>query len=164
HWASWWLDGARYADTNGYVKDRPRSMWRYRDYVIAAFNSDMPFDCFTIEQMAGDMLPNATEAQKIATAFHRNTMINEEGGIDTEEYRFRSIVDRVQTTSTVYLGMTMQCCQCHNHKYDPLSQREYYQFFALLNNQDEPILETPTTAEKQARATVEKQIAAMESK
>ncbi len=163
HWARWWLDAARYADTNGYEKDRPRSMWRYRDWVIDAFNQDMPFDRFTIEQMAGDMLPGATESQRIATAFHRNTMINEEGGIDTEEYRFRSIVDRVQTTSTVFLGLTLQCAQCHNHKYDPISQREYYQFFALLNNQDEPILETPTAAEREAKEAIDRQIAATEA-
>jgi hypothetical protein len=142
-WALWWLDLARYADTNGYEIDRPRSIWLYRDWVVAAFNSNMPFDQFSIEQLAGDMLPGATEAQRIATGFHRNTFINEEGGHNWEQFRWESIVDRVNTTSTVFLGLTMACAQCHDHKYDPISQREYYEFFAFLNNDDEPLLEVP---------------------
>lgn len=140
-WARRWLDLARYADTNGYEKDRARSMWPYRDWVIDALNDDMPFDQFTIEQIAGDMLPGATSAQRIATGFHRNTMINEEGGIDPLEFRFHAMTDRVATTGTVWLGLTLLCCQCHTHKYDPIAQREYYQLMALLNNADEPVMD-----------------------
>lgn len=161
-WARHWLDIARYADTNGYEKDRPRSIWPWRDWVIEALNKDMPFDEFTIEQIAGDLLPNATPAQRIATGFHRNTMQNEEGGIDIEEYRFRAVVDRVQTTATTWLGQTMQCAQCHNHKYDPFSQKEYYSFFGLLNDADEVDYEIPDAGISQRRAEVLKQIAAME--
>ncbi len=142
-WARPWLDAARYADTNGYEKDRARSIWPYRDWVINALNQNLPFDQFTVEQLAGDMLPRASRDQMVATGFHRNTMLNEEGGVDVEEFRFASIVDRVNTTATVFLGLTLSCAQCHDHKYDPLSQREYYQFFAFLNNADEPELEVP---------------------
>ncbi len=137
-WARRWLDKARYADTNGYEKDRERSIWPYRDWVVNAYNADMPFDRFTIEQLAGDLLPNPTPEQKIATGFHRNTMRNEEGGIDVEEYRYISVVDRTATTGSAWLGLTIGCAQCHTHKYDPITQREYYQFFAFLNNTDEP--------------------------
>ena len=137
-WALWWLDLARYADSNGYESDRSRSIWSWRDWIINALNIDMPFDQFTIEQIAGDMLPDATPAQRIATGFHRNTWINEEGGHDWEQFRYESVVDRVHTTSTVFLGLTMACAQCHDHKYDPISQREYWQLFAFLNNADEP--------------------------
>ncbi|MFO0877139.1 MAG: PSD1 and planctomycete cytochrome C domain-containing protein [Gemmataceae bacterium] len=146
-WARRWLDLARYADTNGYEKDRPRSIWPYRDWVIQALNADMPFDQFSIEQLAGDLLPGAGTHQRVATGFHRNTMLNEEGGIDPLEFRFHAMNDRVSTTGTVWLGLTLQCAQCHNHKYDPISQREYYQLFAFLNNADEPELEIvePTT-------------------
>jgi hypothetical protein len=133
-WARPWLDLARYADTNGYEKDRRRAAFHYRDWVIDALNRDMPFDRFTIEQLAGDMLPGATIEQKIASGFHRNTMFNEEGGVDQEEALWETIVDRVNTTSTVWLGTTLACAQCHNHKYDPFTQREYYQFFAFFNN------------------------------
>ncbi len=140
-WARRWLDLARYADTNGYEKDRPRSIWPYRDWVINALNADMPFDQFTIEQIAGDLLPNATQQQRIATGFHRNTMTNEEGGIDPLEFRFYSMTDRVGTTGTVWLGMTLVCAQCHSHKYDPIAQKEYYQLMAFLNNADEPEME-----------------------
>ena len=129
-----WLDLARYADSNGYEKDNPREMWKYRDWVINAFNADMPFDRFTLEQIAGDMLPNATVDQRIATGFHRNTMLNQEGGIDPEEARFETIVDRVNTTATVWLGSTLACAQCHNHKYDPFSQKDYYRFYAFFEN------------------------------
>ncbi len=111
--------------------------------MIAALNADMPFDQFTIEQLAGDMLPDATLAQRIATGFHRNTMLNEEGGIDPLEFRFHAMIDRVATTGTVWLGLTVGCAQCHTHKYDPIPHREYYQFMAFLNNADEPELEVP---------------------
>jgi hypothetical protein len=139
-WGRHWLDLARYADTNGYSIDSPRTLWPYRDWVIAALNKDIPFDEFTIEQLAGDLLPNASRDQRIATGFHRNTMINEEGGIDPEQFRVEAVFDRVNTTASVWLGVTFGCAQCHNHKYDPFSQREYYQLFAFFNNQDEATL------------------------
>ncbi len=143
-WGRHWLDLARYADSNGYSIDAPRSMWPYRDWVINALNKDMPFDQFAIRQLAGDLLPNATTDDLVATGFHRNTPINEEGGIDLEQFRVDSIVDRVNTTGTVFLGLTVGCCQCHDHKFDPISQREYYQLFAFFNSVDEPKLELPT--------------------
>lgn len=142
-WARRWLDLARYADTNGYEKDRPRSIWPYRDWVIHALNDGMPFDQFTIQQIAGDMLPEATLDQRIATGFHRNTMLNEEGGIDPLEFRFHAMTDRVATTGTAWLGLTLGCAQCHTHKYDPVSHHEYFGVMALLNNADEPELELP---------------------
>ena len=142
-WARRWLDLARYADTNGYEKDRDRSIWPYRDWVIDALNADMPFDQFTIEQLAGDMLPDATLDQRVATGFHRNTMLNEEGGIDPLEFRYHAMTDRVATTGTTWLGLTLGCCQCHTHKYDPISHTEYFQIMAFLNNADEPTLELP---------------------
>jgi hypothetical protein len=160
-WARRWLDLARYADTNGYEKDRVRSIWPYREWVIKALNADMPFDRFTIEQIAGDMLPNATPEQRIATGFHRNTMTNEEGGIDVEEFRFHALVDRIGTTGTVWLGLTLGCCQCHSHKYDPFSQHEYYGLFALLNNADEPEMNVPDEAVRDKRAEIEAKIAAI---
>ncbi len=133
HWARVWLDLARYADSKGYEADRARTMWPYRDWVIRAFNDDMPYDQFTREQLAGDLLDNPTRDQLIATAFHRNTPTNDEGGTDDEEFRVAAVVDRVNTTMQVWMGTTMACVQCHTHKYDPISHREYYQFFALLN-------------------------------
>ncbi|MBA4187952.1 MAG: hypothetical protein C0467_08025 [Planctomycetaceae bacterium] len=129
-----WLDGARYADSNGYQADYERFMWRWRDWVIDAFNTNMPYDQFTIEQLAGDMLPNATVSQKLATGFNRNHRINTEGGIIAEEWRIETVVDRVDTTFSVWQGLTMGCCRCHDHKYDPVSQREFYQLFAYFNN------------------------------
>ena len=139
-WGRWWLDQARYADSNGYSIDSPRSIWKYRDWVVEALNDDMPFDQFTIEQLAGDLLPNASVNQQVATGFHRNTQINQEGGIDREQYRIDSIFDRVATTGTVWLGLTIGCAQCHDHKFDPISQEEFYRLFAFLNNQDEPTI------------------------
>jgi mono/diheme cytochrome c family protein len=136
-WGRHWLDAARYADSNGYSIDAPRSIWKYRDWVISALNADMPFDRFTIDQLAGDLLPRATAEQKIATGFHRNTQINEEGGIDLEQFRVEAIVDRTNTTGNVFLGLTIGCCQCHDHKFDPLSQKEYYQLYAFFNNVDD---------------------------
>ncbi len=134
HWASMWLDLARYGDSQGYQKDPYRSIWRYRDWVIQAFNDDMPFDQFTIEQLAGDLLPNATENQILATAFHRNTMTNDEGGTDDEEFRTAAVIDRVNTTWEVWQGTTMSCVQCHSHPYDPFRHEEYFQSFAFFNN------------------------------
>ncbi len=144
HLGRQWLDLARYADSNGFTIDSAREIWKYREWVIDALNQDMPFDQFTIEQIAGDMLPEANLSQKIATGFHRNTLVNEEGGTDDEQFRVESIVDRVSTTSAVFLGLTLGCAQCHDHKYDPFSQREFYQMFAFFNGSDEPKLEIPT--------------------
>ncbi|MGE4002364.1 MAG: DUF1549 domain-containing protein, partial [Planctomycetaceae bacterium] len=133
-WARHWLDLARYADSNGYQADQFREMWAYRDWVVNAFNSDMPFDRFTIEQIAGDLLPAATLAQRIATGFHRCTTCNVEAGVDPEENRVNQIVDRVNTTGTVWLGTSLECAQCHTHKYEPFTQQDYYQLFAFFNN------------------------------
>lgn len=146
-WGRWWLDQARYADSNGYSIDAPRQIWKYRDWVVEALNADMPFDQFTVEQLAGDLLPNATQSQKIATGFHRNTQINQEGGIDKEQFRIDSVFDRVATTGTVWLGLTVGCAQCHDHKFDPILQKEYYQLFAFFNNQDEPTLKVTEPAQ-----------------
>ncbi len=134
HWARPWLDAARYADSNGYQADQLRSIWPFRDWVIDALNADMPFDRFTIEQIAGDLLPGGTLSQKVATGFHRCTTCNVEAGVDPEENRTNQVIDRVNTTATVWLGTTMECAQCHNHKYDPFTQRDYYQLFAFFNN------------------------------
>lgn len=162
-WARRWLDLARYADTNGYEKDRVRSMWPYRDWVINALNADMPFDQFTVEQIAGDLLPQATQAQRIATGFHRNTMINEEGGIDPLEFRFHAMTDRVATTGAVWLGLTVGCAQCHTHKYDPIRHTDYYNLMAFLNNADEPEMEIWTDALRNKRKQQEAEIAALEA-
>jgi hypothetical protein len=134
HWARQWLDLARYADSAGYADDPPRTIWGYRDWVIRAFNRNLPFDQFTVEQLAGDMLPNPTDDQLIATAFNRNTQTNNEGGTNDEEFRNVAIVDRVNTTMATWMGTTIACAQCHDHKFDPISQEEYFQFFAILNN------------------------------
>ena len=162
-WARRWLDLARYADTNGYEKDRVRSIWPYRDWVIDALNADMPFDQFTIEQLAGDMLPNATLSQQIATGFHRNTMINEEGGIDPLEFRYHAVVDRINTTATTWLGLTLGCAQCHTHKYDPIPHREYYAMMAYLNNADEPQIPVPQPEIAARRQQLLDQIARLEA-
>ncbi len=133
HWGRKWLDLARYADSAGYADDPPRTIWAYRDWVIKAINEGMPFDQFTIEQLAGDLLPNPTDEQLVATAFHRNTLTNNEGGTNDEEFRNVAIVDRVNTTMAVWMGVTMACAQCHSHKFDPITQSEYFQVFAILN-------------------------------
>jgi mono/diheme cytochrome c family protein len=163
-WGRHWLDLARYADSNGYSIDAPRSIWKYRDWVLDALNKDMPFDQFVIEQLAGDLLPNATIEQRIATGFHRNTQINEEGGIDLEQFRVESIVDRTNTTGTVFLGLTVGCCQCHDHKFDPLKQREYYQLYAFFNSCDEPKMELPTPDQLRKRREVVARLAALEKR
>jgi len=136
-WAKNWLDLARYADTDGFNFDTRRTMWPYRDWVINAINADMPFSQFTIEQIAGDLLPNATPDQIVAAGFHRNTMKNSEGGVDPEEARWETLLDRTNTTSVVWLGSTMGCSQCHNHKYDPFTQKDYYAMLAFFDNTDE---------------------------
>jgi hypothetical protein len=168
-----WLDAARYADTSGYQSDGERWMWRWRDWVIDAFNTNMPFNQFTIEQIAGDLLPNATLSQKLATGFNRNHRGNAEGGIVPEEYAVEYVVDRVDTTCTVWLGLTMGCARCHDHKYDPLSQREFYQIFAYFNNVPEkgkaikignsvPWMQAPTPAQQRELARLDYEVAAAE--
>ncbi len=158
-WARRWLDLARYADTNGYEKDRFRSVWPYRDWVINALNKDLPFDQFTIDQLAGDLLPSPTVEERVATGFHRNTMLNEEGGIDPLEYRYYATVDRVATTGTAWLGLTVGCAQCHTHKFDPITQREYYKMMAFLDNADELTIDVPRTDLTAKRKEIEAQVA-----
>lgn len=162
-WGRHWLDAARYADSNGYEKDLPRLVWAYRDWVIHAFNRDLSYDQFIIEQIAGDMLPGATQDQRVATGFLRNSMINEEGGIDPEEFRFEAMVDRMDTIGKSILGLTIQCAQCHDHKYDPLSQQEYYGLFAFLNNAHEATMAVHTTQEQAKGREIIRQIGALEA-
>ncbi|MCF6286920.1 MAG: PSD1 and planctomycete cytochrome C domain-containing protein, partial [Candidatus Hydrogenedentes bacterium] len=157
-WGRYWLDCARYADSNGYSIDREREIWPYRDWVINAINEDLPFNEFVEAQLAGDLLPNSTRSQKVATGFHRNTMINQEGGIDKEEFRIYSIMDRVNTTGAVFLGLTLGCAKCHDHKYDPVYQDEYYKLFAFYNNDDEIDLALPTPEESARKAALQKEI------
>jgi mono/diheme cytochrome c family protein len=133
-WARPWLDLARYGDSNGYSIDAPRQIWKYRDWVVQALNRDQPFDQFVVEQLAGDQLPNPTPAQRVATGFNRNTQINQEGGIDPEQFRIEAVMDRVNTYGTAFLGLTIACAQCHDHKFDPLSQKDYYRLFAFFNS------------------------------
>lgn len=157
-WGRLWLDMARYADSDGYEKDRPRPhAWRWRDWVIQALNRDLPFDTFTIEQLAGDMLPEARTEQKVATGFHRNTLRNTEGGVDQEEDRAKRTVDRTNTLGEVWLGLTVECAQCHSHKYDPLTQREYYSLYAFFNNITPRDISAPykkqSAAHQRAKAT-----------
>jgi hypothetical protein len=170
-----WLDAARYADTNGYQVDGDRSAWRWRDWVIDAFNQNKPFDQFVVEQLAGDLLPNATLDQKIATAFNRNHRINAEGGVVPEEYRVEYVVDRVDTTSTVFMGLTLGCARCHNHKYDPFTQKEYYQLTAYFNSIDEdghsfdqgnspPVMAAPTKEQQRKLRQFIQEIAQAESR
>ena len=163
-WGRHWLDVARYADSNGYEKDLPRSIWPYRDWVINAFNRDLPFDQFTIEQLAGDLVPNATLDQKVATGFLRNSMVNEEGGVDPEQFRVEALIDRVDTLGKAFLGLTVNCAQCHNHKYDPISQKEYYQLFAFLNSDDEPQMEVPSSDQQAKQSSILKTIAEIEDR
>ena len=133
-WARPWLDVARYSDSNGYSIDAPRQIWKYRDWVVAALNRDQPYDQFVIEQLAGDLLPHPTTEQLIATGFNRNTQINQEGGIDPEQFRIESVMDRVATFGSAFLGLTINCAQCHDHKFDPIPQADYYRLFAFFNN------------------------------
>ncbi len=171
-WARMWLDLARYADSAGYGSDPLRpNMWRYRDWVIDAFNRNLPFDQFTIEQLAGDLLPDATLEQRIATAFHRNTMTNTEGGTDDEEFRVAAIKDRVDTTGQVWLGLTIGCAKCHSHKYEPISQKEYYQVYALFNQtadtdkpDEQPVIPAPTPEIQEAIQRIDAQVAALKAR
>jgi hypothetical protein len=190
-WAEVWLDLARYADSNGYANDLPRTVWKYRDWVIQAINRNLPFDQFTIQQIAGDLLPPPTlarsasegrpslalraniptaEDQLLATCFHRNTLTNDEGGTSREEFRVAAVVDRVNTTMQVWMGLTMACAQCHDHKYDPITQEEYFRFFAIFNETEDadrsdnsPLLTTGTPADLATKARLEKEIAALEN-
>src|SRR5579872_6064673 len=147
-WARHWLDQARYADSDGYEKDWSRPYaWRYREWVIGALNSDMPFDKFTMEQIAGDLLPGSTVDEKVATGFQRNTLTNREGGIDNEQFRFENLVDRTATVGTVWLGLTIGCAQCHDHKYDPLKQKDFYRLSAFFDNVDESDIDAPMPGE-----------------
>lgn len=163
-WGRHWLDVARYADSNGFTIDSARAIWKYRDWVIHAINDDMPFDQFTIEQLAGDLLPDATTQQLVATGFHRNTLINEEGGTDDEQFRVEAIVDRVDTTGTAFLGLTVGCARCHAHKYDPITQREYYELFAVFDNCDEPRLRLPSPEQKSSLERLDVRIADVEAR
>ena len=167
HWARMWLDLARYADTKGYEKDRHRDMWRYRDWVIGALNRDVPYDQFTIEQLAGDLLPEPTTEQILATAFHRNTMENDEGGTDDEEFRVAAVKDRVDTTMQVWMGLTMGCAKCHSHKYDPISIDDYYSFYSFFNQTEDadrvtPVMPTPTPSQREQVAKSEAEIAELD--
>ena len=147
-WARHWLDLARYGDSDGFETDAPRPhAWRYRHWVIDALNRNMPFDQFTIEQLAGDLLPNATLEQRVATGFNRNTLTNREGGMDLEMLRVEQIMDRTNTLGTVWLGLTTGCAVCHDHKFDPLTQEDYYQLFAFFNRSVEENLEAPLAGE-----------------
>ena len=173
HWGRAWLDLARYADSAGYADDPPRTIWAYRDYVIRAFNANMPFDQFTIEQLGGDLLPNPTEDQIIATAFHRNTMTNSEGGTDDEEFRNAAVVDRANTTMSVWMGTSFACAQCHTHKFDPITNAEYFRLFAFLNNtadsdkkDEQPVIDLDllTAEQKAQRAKLQERLATLDGK
>jgi hypothetical protein len=170
YWSHMWLDLARYADSAGYADDPPRTIWLFRDYVIKALNANKPFDQFTIEQIAGDLLPSPTEEQLIASAFQRNTLTNNEGGTNDEEFRNVAVVDRVNTTMAVWMGTTINCAQCHDHKYDPITQEEYFRFFALFNNTEDadrtdeaPVLSLFTKDQKRQRQQWQEEIAKLES-
>ena len=173
--AARWLDAARYADTNGYQTDAERYMWRWRDWVIEAYNRNLSFDQFAVQQIAGDMLPRATLDQKIATGFNRNHRGNGEGGIIPEEYAVEYVVDRVETTSTVFMGLTLGCARCHDHKYDPFTQKEFYQLFAYFNNIPErgkankygnsaPMIQAPTVAQQAQLKEIDQKLAAAEKR
>lgn len=179
-WGRWWLDGARYADSNGYSIDGGRPIWPYRDWVVRAFNEGLPFDTFTQYQIAGDLLAQTSQPlagsvdadRWIASGFHRNTQINHEGGIDPEEFRIECAIDRVNTTATVWLGLTLACAQCHDHKFDPLSQRDYFQFFAFFNSSENdghgggigPVMEIPTEEDKARLAEWQNSLRELEAK
>jgi mono/diheme cytochrome c family protein len=162
-WGRIWLDAARYADSDGYEKDKQRKVWFYRDWVINSLNKDIPYDQFIIEQIAGDLLPNATQDQIVATGFLRNSMINEEGGIDPEQFRMEAMFDRMDAIGKSMLGITIQCAQCHNHKFDPLKQDEYYRMFAFLNNSHESNIPVYTLEEQKKRAQIFTQIREIEA-
>ncbi|MGE0759752.1 MAG: PSD1 and planctomycete cytochrome C domain-containing protein [Pirellulaceae bacterium] len=153
-WGRHWLDAARYADSDGYEKDKPRHVWMYRDWVVAALNRDLPYDQFIIEQIAGDLLPEATQDQYVATGFLRNSMINEEGGVDPEQFRMDAMFDRMDAIGKSILGLAINCCQCHDHKYDPLTQEDYYRMFAFLNDTHEAHIATYNPEEQAQRQAI----------
>ncbi len=154
-WGRHWLDKARYADSDGYEKDNPRpDAWRYRDWVLNAINRDLPFDRFTVEQLAGDLLPDCDEMARLATAFNRQTLTNTEGGTDQEEFRVAAVMDRTETLGTVWLALTVGCARCHSHKYDTITQDEYYQLFAFFNNGDETTIEVAASATSDEKMSV----------
>ncbi len=161
-WGRHWLDVARYADTNGFEKDQARTIWPYRDWVIKAMNQNMPFDQFTIEQLAGDLLPHSTLEQKIATGFLRNSMRNEEGSVYPEQFRVEGLIDRVDTMGKAFLGLTVNCAQCHTHKFDPIKYDEYYKFYAFFNSDEEPYLEVPSQEVLAKRAAIKDKIEKIE--
>ncbi|HEY1189306.1 MAG TPA: DUF1549 and DUF1553 domain-containing protein [Gemmata sp.] len=163
-WARWWLDAARYADSDGYEKDKSRQVWAYRDYVISALNADVPFDRFAIEQIAGDLLPNATQDQIVATGFLRMSMLNEEGGVDPEQFRMDAMFDRADAVGRAFLGLSLACAQCHDHKFDPLTQEEYYKLFAFLNNDHEAQRVVYTAKERMEINRIRSKIAELETK
>ncbi|WP_165224386.1 PSD1 and planctomycete cytochrome C domain-containing protein [Aquisphaera insulae] len=163
-WARLWLDAARYADSDGYEKDKPRTVHFYRDWVIDAFNRDLPYDRFIIDQVAGDLLPNRTQDELVATGFLRNSMINEEGGIDPEQFRMEAMFDRMDALGKGVLGLTIACAQCHSHKYDPLTQEDYYRLFAFLNSTNESNVAVYTPAEQMKRAEVHRRIGEIEAR
>jgi hypothetical protein len=162
-WARPWLDAARYADSDGFEKDKSRQVYFFRDWVINALNRDLPYDRFIIEQIAGDLLPSATQDQMVATGFLRNSMINEEGGVDPEQFRMEAMFDRMDAIGKGILGLTVQCAQCHNHKFDPLTQVDYYRMFAFLNNDHEANIAVYTPAEQMKRADIFREIRAIEN-
>jgi hypothetical protein len=162
-WGRHWLDAARYADSDGYEKDKSRQVWAYRDWVIQALNRDLPYDRFIAEQLAGDLLPNASQDQRVATGFLRNSMINEEGGVDPEQFRMEAMFDRMDAIGKSILGLTIQCAQCHSHKYDPLTQEEYYRMFAYLNNDHEANIAVYSPEEQRRRADILRQIREIEA-
>ena len=157
-WGRHWLDAARYADSDGFEKDKPRFVWAYRDWVVDALNRDLPYDQFLIEQIAGDLLPQATDSSRVATGFLRNAMLNEEGGADPEQFRIDGLIDRMDCIGKAVLGITIQCAQCHDHKYDPISQEEYYRFFAFLNNDHESSVVAYSPSQQQQRDQLARQI------
>jgi hypothetical protein len=163
-WARWWLDAARYADSDGYEKDMSRQVWAYRDWVIKSLNADMPYDRFVTEQIAGDLMPNATQDQIVATGFIRMSMLNEEGGVDPEQFRMDAMFDRMDAVGKAFLGLSLACCQCHDHKFDPISQEEYYRLFAYLNNDHEAERVVYTTAEQMKINSIRTQIREIEKK
>ncbi len=162
-WGRHWLDAARYADSDGFEKDKSRNVWMYRDWVINALNRDLPYDRFLIEQLAGDQLPGATQDQIVATGFLRNSMLNEEGGIDPEQFRMEAMFDRMDAVGKSMLGLTIQCCQCHNHKFDPISQEEYYRLFAFLNSDHEPQVTVYSSEELIVREQLVREIRQIET-
>jgi len=157
-WGRHWLDAARYADSDGFEKDKPRFVWAYRDWVVDALNRDLPYDQFLIEQIAGDLLPQATDSSRVATGFLRNAMLNEEGGADPEQFRIDGLIDRMDCIGKAVLGITIQCAQCHDHKYDPISQEEYYRFFAFLNNDHESSVVAYSPSQQLQRDQLARQI------